>query len=157
MITGREMMVLVAARTFGLFICTVVITIMWILHKKRHTTIIKYKPKGSEEIKKYATWEKRLDVLCVIGVIVAWLVLGIPCIRDIPVILTGNLTEVNGIVTSASMSGENSNSMRRIHVKDTQTEKEYSFQYYGEGIDLGKTVKARFLPHTEFGYIYDRE
>lgn len=146
-------MSLVVVRTFGLFIMSVIVTIMWILHKKRHTTFIKYKPKGSKETKKYASWEKRLELLSVIGIVIVWIFLGIPSIRDIPIILSGNLTEVSGIVTSASMSGEKSNSMRRIHVKDAQTQKEYSFQYYGEGIDLGETVKAKFLPHTEFGYI----
>lgn len=150
-------MVLVMVRTFGIFFLTIVITFIWILHKKRHTTFIKYKPKGEKETKKYIKWEKRLEQLSVVGIVIIWIFLGIPCIRDIPVILTGNLVEVSGIVTSGSMSGEKSNSMRRIHVRDMQTEKEYSFQYYGEGVDLGDKVKARFLPHTEFGYIFDKE
>lgn len=150
-------MTLVMVRTFGLFFLTIIITLIWVLHKKRHTTFIKYKPKGQKETEKYKKWEKRLELLSVVGVVIVWIFLGIPCIRDIPVILNGNLIQVSGVVTSGSMSGEKSSSMRRIHVKDVQTEKEYSFQYYGEGVDLGDKVKARFLPHTEFGYVFDKE
>lgn len=46
-------MVLVMVKIFGIFFLTIVITFIWILHKKRHTTFIKYKPKGEKETKKY--------------------------------------------------------------------------------------------------------
>ena len=41
-------MTLVMVRTFGLFFLTVIITLIWVLHKKRHTTFIKYKPKRAK-------------------------------------------------------------------------------------------------------------
>ena len=53
-------------------------------------------------------------MLSVVGVVIVWIFLGIPCNRDIPVILNGNLIQVSGVVTSGSMSGEKSNSMRRF-------------------------------------------
>lgn len=55
------------------------------------------------------------------------------------------------------MAGEDSNSTRRIYVKDDVSQEEVSFMVYDTGIDLGERVKARYLPYTEFGYIIERK
>lgn len=85
------------------------------------------------------------------------MILAIPSCLDIPSLITGNLKEVSGVVVGGSMAGENSNSTRRIYVKDDTSQEEVSFTIYDSGVDLGERIKARYLPHTEFGYIVERE
>ena len=150
-------MIYLTVRTIGLILLVIIITAMWIGHKKKKTLFIKVKPKTESQKKKYKKWEKRLDVISLTGVIVAWVILAIPCCLDFPSLATGNLKEVSGVVTGGSMAGEDSNSTRRIYVKDDVSQEEVSFMVYDTGIDLGERVKARYLPYTEFGYIIERK
>ena len=53
------------------------------------------------------------------------------------------------------MSGENSNSERRIHIRDEKTGEEHSLKYWGAGSDLGDKITVRYLPHTEYGYVVE--
>ena len=73
---------------------------------------------------------------------------------DIKFILN-NLVEVTGEVTQGAMSGENSNSERRIHIRDEKTGEEHSLKYWGTGSDLGDKITVRYLPHTEYGYVVE--
>ena len=66
-----------------------------------------------------------------------------------------NLVEVTGEVTQGAMSGENSNSERRIHIRDEKTGEEHSLKYWGTGSDLGDKITVRYLPHTEYGYVVE--
>ena len=77
----------------------------------------------------------------------------VPCCLDIPYLLSGDLVEVTGEVTQGSMSGENSNSERRIHIRDDKTREEHSLKYWGTGSDIGDKITVRYLPHTEYGYV----
>ena len=79
----------------------------------------------------------------------------IPCCLDIPYLLSNNLVEVTGEVTQGAMSGENSNSERRIHIRDEKTGEEHSLKYWGTGSDLGDKITVRYLPHTEYGYVVE--
>ena len=78
-----------------------------------------------------------------------------PCCLDIPYLLSNNLVEVTGEVTQGAMSGENSNSERRIHIRDEKTGEEHSLKYWGTGSDLGDKITVRYLPHTEYGYVVE--
>ncbi len=53
------------------------------------------------------------------------------------------------------MSGENSNSERRIHIRDDKTREEHSLKYWGTGSDIGDKITVRYLPHTEYGYVVE--
>ena len=79
----------------------------------------------------------------------------VPCCLDIPYLLSNNLVEVTGEVTQGAMSGENSNSERRIHIRDEKTGEEHSLKYWGTGSDLGDKITVRYLPHTEYGYVVE--
>ena len=57
--------------------------------------------------------------------------------------------------TQGAMSGENSNSERRIHIRDEKTGEEHSLKYWGTGSDLGDKITVRYLPHTEYGYVVE--
>ena len=65
------------------------------------------------------------------------------------------LLGVTGEVTQGAMSGENSNSERRIHIRDEKTGEEHSLKYWGTGSDLGDKITVRYLPHTEYGYVVE--
>ena len=67
----------------------------------------------------------------------------VPCCLDIPYLLSGDLVEVTGEVTQGSMSGENSNSERRIHIRDDKTREEHSLKYWGTGSDIGDKITVR--------------
>ena len=75
---------------------------------------------------------------------------------NIPYLLSNNLVEVTGEVTQGAMSGENSNSERRIHIRDEKTGEEHSLKYWGTGSDLGDKITVRYLPHTEYGYVVEQ-
>ena len=144
-------------RTVGTIVLTVIVKAMWIRHKKKRTLFIKRKPSSENQREKYAKWEKRLDVISFIAVLIVWVILAIPCCLDVPSLITGNLKEVSGVVVGGSMAGENSNSTRRIYVKDDISQEEISFKIYDSGVDVGERIDARYLPHTEFGYIVGRD
>lgn len=45
-------------RTVGTIVLTVIVTAMWIRHKKKRTLFIKRKPTSENQREKYAKWEK---------------------------------------------------------------------------------------------------
>lgn len=144
-------------RTIGLILLTIIVTIMWIDHKKKRTLFIKIKPTTENQKKKYKKWEKRLDVLSFTGVLIGWAVLAIPCCLDLPCLVTGDLREVSGVVTAGAMAGESKEILRTISVQDDNSREKVSFKVYDTGINLGEKIKARYLPNTKVGYIIERE
>lgn len=150
-------MILLIWRTMGLILLTVIVTIMWVLHKKKKTLFIKYKPRNMKEAERYSKWEKRLNIISIIGLAIVWIFITLPCILDIPYILTNELEEVSGIVTGGSVAGGDSDSMRRIYVEDGQSGREVSFRFYGGKVETGEEIAAKYLPHTKYGYISARK
>lgn len=144
-------------RTIGLILLVIIVTIMWIGHKKKRTLFIKIKPTTENQKEKYKKWEKRLDVISFIGVLIGWIVLAIPCCLDLPCLATGDLREVSGIVTGGDMAAERKESLRTISVQDDNSKEKVSFAVYDTGVDLGEQLKARYLPNTKVGYIIERE
>lgn len=98
---------------------------------------------------------KIINVMAVIGLLILGIFITVPCCLDIPYLLSNNLVEVTGEVTQGAMSGENSNSERRIHIRDEKTGEEHSLKYWGTGSDLGDKITVRYLPHTEYGYVVE--
>ena len=96
-----------------------------------------------------------LNVFSICNGIVTDIFITVPCCLDIPYLLSNNLVEVTGEVTQGAMSGENSNSERRIHIRDEKTGEEHSLKYWGTGSDLGDKITVRYLPHTEYGYVVE--
>ena len=113
-----------------------------------------YKENEEEKIK-YQKWEKIINVMAVVGLLILGIFITVPCCLDIPYLLSNNLVEVTGEVTQGAMSGENSNSERRIHIRDEKTGEEHSLKYWGTGSDLGDKITVRYLPHTEYGYVVE--
>lgn len=145
-------MVFLIFRTFGLIIISFIALIMYILHRKKKEKFIKRKAVNEKEKRKYQKWEKRINVIAVVGLLIFGIFITVPCCLDIPHLLSDDLVEVTGEVTQGSMSGENSNSERRIHIRDDKTGEEHSLKYWGTGSDLGDKITVRYLPHTEYGY-----
>ena len=114
-------MSLLMFRTFGLIIASFIVLIMYILHRKKSEKFIKRKAVNAEEKIKYQKWEKIINVMAVVGLLILGIFITAPCCLDIPYLLSDNLVEVTGEVTQGAMSGENSNSERRIHIKDEKT------------------------------------
>ena len=110
---------------------------------------------NEEEKIKYQKWEKIINVMAVVGLLILGIFITVPCCLDIPYLLSNNLVEVTGEVTQGAMSGENSNSERRIHIRDEKTGEEHSLKYWGTGSDLGDKITVRYLPHTEYGYVVE--
>ena len=104
---------------------------------------------------KYQKWEKIINVMAVVWLLILGIFITVPCCLDIPYLLSNNLVEVTGEVTQGAMSGENSNSERRIHIRDEKTGEEHSLKYWGTGSDLGDKITVRYLPHTEYGYVVE--
>ena len=115
----------------------------------------KRKAVNEEEKIKYQKWEKIINVMAVVGLLILGIFITVPCCLDIPYLLSNNLVEVTGEVTQGAMSGENSNSERRIHIRDEKTGEEHSLKYWGTGSDLGDKITVRYLPHTEYGYVVE--
>lgn len=156
-IFGEEciIMSLLMFRTFGLIIMFIIVLSMYILHKKKNGKFIKRKANNENEKLKYQKWEKIINVMAITGLLIMGIFIAIPCCLDIPYVLSDNLIEVTGEVTQGSMSGENSNSERRIHIRDSKTGEEHSLKYWGTGIDIGNKITVRYLPHTEYGYVME--
>ena len=148
-------MIFLIFRTFGLIIISFMALIMYILHRKKKGKFIKRKAVNEKEKRKYQNWEKIINVMVVVGLLILGIFITVPCCLDIPYLLSDNLVEVTGEVTQGAMSGENSNSERRIHIRDEKTEEEHSLKYWGAGSDLGDKITVRYLPHTEYGYIVE--
>lgn len=64
-------MIYLIIRTVGMIVLTVIVTAMWIGHKKKRTLFIKREPISENQREKYGKWEKRLDVISLIGVLIA--------------------------------------------------------------------------------------
>ena len=140
-------MALLMFRTFGVIIVSFIVLIMYVLHRKKNGKFIKRKAVNEEE--------KINNVMAVVGLLILGIFITVPCCLDIPYLLSNNLVEVTGEVTQGAMSGENSNSERRIHIRDEKTGEEHSLKYWGTGSDLGDKITVRYLPHTEYGYVVE--
>ena len=151
------MMSYLIIRTVGFILLTVIVTFMWIGHKKKHTLFIKVIPTSDKKKKRYKKWEKRLDVMSFIGVLICWGVLAIPCFLDLPYLVKGDLREVSGLVISGAMAGEKKDSLRSIYVQDDSSKEKVYLKVYDKGVDLGEQIKVRYLPNTKVGYIIERE
>lgn len=150
-------MAFLMVRTFGLIVMSLIALTMYILHIRKKGKFIKKKPTNEKEKRKYQKWEKSIHVMAVAGLLILGTLVTIPCCLDIPYLLSNNLIEVTGEVTQGAMSGENSNSERRIHITEDNTGEEHSLKYWGTGRDLGDKVTVRYLPHTQYGYLVENK
>lgn len=146
-------MLLLMCRTFGYIIMSVILLAMYISHRQKKGKFIKRKAANEKEQLKYQKWEKWINGMAVGGLVFVFIWITIPCCLDIPYLLSDNLIEVTGRVTQGSMAGENSDSERRIHIRDDKTGEEHSLKYWGPGSDRGDRITVRYLPHTEYGYV----
>lgn len=134
-------------------VCMVIVTVMWFLHKKKKTKFIKWKPISEQEERKYEKWEKRIEITAVAGLIIAWMVVGIPHILDVPYLVTRNLKTAMGTVTGGDAISEESEHDRSIRIDDEISGHEISVDFYGTGIHKAEFVIVHYLPHTKTGYI----
>lgn len=88
--------------TFMPIVFIVVVTVMWLLHKVKKTKYIKKVPTSEHEKMKY---EKR-EITAVMGLIVAWIMVGLPHVLDVPYLVTGNLKEAMGTVIGGDVVTE---------------------------------------------------
>ena len=135
--------------TFALALFVVILSIVSFI------PLFKFEASIGKEKIKYQKWEKIINVMAVVGLLILGIFITVPCCLDIPYLLSNNLVEVTGEVTQGAMSGENSNSERRIHIRDEKTGEEHSLKYWGTGSDLGDKITVRYLPHTEYGYVVE--
>lgn len=134
-------------------VCMVIVTVMWFLHKKKKTKFIKWKPISEQEERKYEKWEKRIEITAVAGLIIAWMVVGIPHILDVPYLVTGNLKTAMGTVTGGDAISEESEHDRSIRIDDEISGHEISVDFYGTRIHKAEFVIVHYLSHTKTGYI----
>ena len=146
-------MALLMFRTFGVIIVSFIVLIMYVLHRKKNGKFIKRKAVNEEEKIKYQKWEKMIHILGAAGIFALVIFITIPCCMDIPYLITGDLIEVSGTVTQGAMAGADSAGERRIHIRDSRTDEEHSLKYWGFGVDINEKITARYLPHTEYGYL----
>ena len=123
-------MALLMFRTFGVII-VFIISLNYVCLHRRKWKFIKRKAVNEEEKIKYQKWEKIINVMAVVGLLILGIFITVPCCLDIPYLLSNNLVEVTGEVTQGAMSGENSNSERRIHIRDEKTGEEHSIKILG--------------------------
>lgn len=149
-------MLFLTIRTIGLLLLSVVLLALYLRHRKNHGRWIKRKAVRTEEALAQQTWEKRIDVLVLVGLVLFAALVTAPCCLDVPYLVSGRLVEVRGEVTQGSVSGENTARERRVHVRQDGTGQEHSLKYWGAGLDRGATVTVRYLPHTEYGYVIEQ-
>ena len=92
-------MALLMFRTFGVIIVSFIVLIMYVLHRKKNGKFIKRKAVNEEEKIKYQKWEKIINVMAVVGLLILGIFITVPCCLDIPYLLSNNLVEVTGEVT----------------------------------------------------------
>ena len=93
---------------FAPVICIIIVTVMWFLHKKKKTKFIKRKPVSEQEKRTYEKWEKIIEITAVVGLIIAWILVVIPHILDVPYLVTGDLKIAMGTVTGGDTASEES-------------------------------------------------
>ena len=140
-------------RTIGILFLSGTILVMYLLRIKKKGKFIKRKAVQEEEKAEYDEWERLIQIMATVGLLIYGLLVAVPCVLDIPYLLSGNLVEVTGEVTQGAMAGEGANSERRIHIRDEKTGEEHSVKYWGTGSGLGEQITIRYLPHTEYGYV----
>ena len=138
---------------FAPVICIIIVTVMWFLHKKKKTKFIKRKPVSEQEKRTYEKWEKRIEITAVAGLIIAWILVVIPHILDVPYLVTGGLKIAMGTVTGGDTASEESEHDRSIRIEDEMSGHEISVDFYGAGIHKDEFVIVHYLPHTKIGYV----
>ena len=63
-------MALLMFRTFGVIIVSFIVLIMYVLHRKKNGKFIKRKAVNEEEKIKYQKWEKIINVMAVVGLLI---------------------------------------------------------------------------------------
>ena len=126
-------MLFLTIRTIGLLLLSVVLLALYLRHRKNHGRWIKRKAVRTEEVLAQQTWEKRIHVLVLVGLVLFAALVTVPCCLDVPYLV----------------------SSRRVHVRQEGTNQEHSLKYWGAGLDRGATVTVRYLPHTEYGYVIE--
>ena len=144
-------------RTLGIIILSIIVTFMWGNHKRKGTSFIKKEVVSQSQKEKRIKLEKRLDIVCIVGLVIVWVFLTLPCLLDMPYLVSGNLKNIEGMVVSGDVAGEDSKSDRLIQIEDEKLNEKVYLNYYGEGVSKGARIKARYLPHTEYGYIIEKE
>lgn len=147
----------IIGRTIGIIIVCFFSTGMWINHKRKGTVFIKREIPNEKFREKRMKTEKRLDIVCVVGLLYFWIVIAIPCMLDVPYLFTGNLKTITGIVTGGDIIEEDSIHDRSIEVTSDDTKKGIYLNFYEKGIPKGIWVYAKYLPHTKYGYIIMKE
>ena len=89
-------MALLMFRTFGVIIVSFIVLIMYVLHRKKNGKFIKRKAVNEEEKIKYQKWEKIINVMAVVGLLILGIFITVPCCLDIPYLLSNNLVEYSG-------------------------------------------------------------
>lgn len=77
-------MALLMFRTFGVIIVSFIVLIMYVLHRKKNGKFIKRKAVNEEEKIKYQKWEKIINVMAVVGLLILGIFITVPCCLDIP-------------------------------------------------------------------------
>ena len=81
-------MALLMFRTFGVIIVSFIVLIMYVLHRKKNGKFIKRKAVNEEEKIKYQKWEKIINVMAVVGLLILGIFITVPCCLDIPYLLS---------------------------------------------------------------------
>ena len=63
-------MALLMFRTFGVIIVSFIVLIMYVLHRKKNGKFIKRKAVNEEEKIKHQKWEKIINVMAVVGLLI---------------------------------------------------------------------------------------
>ena len=84
-------MALLMFRTFGVIIVSFIVLIMYVLHRKKNGKFIKRKAVNEEEKIKYQKWEKIINVMAVVGLLILGIFITVPCCLDIPYLLSNKV------------------------------------------------------------------
>lgn len=77
-------MALLMFRTFGVIIVSFIVLIMYVLHRKKNGKFIKRKAVNEEEKIKYQKWEKIINVMAVVGLLILGIFITVPCCMGKP-------------------------------------------------------------------------
>ena len=91
---GVQIYGIIMFRTFGVIIVSFIVLIMYVLHRKKNGKFIKRKAVNEEEKIKYQKWEKIINVMAVVGLLILGIFITVPCCLDIPYLLSNNLVEL---------------------------------------------------------------
>jgi len=150
---------------FSLGFCGLLGITIWYITRTitKKGNVFSFTELGTEKEKAwFRAHDKHFNIFC--HVIIAsflagaWIMIGIPFMKDIPIILSGEYCQVQGTVIKGDTSEyDKFEKSRYLIIKEEATGEEVRLGFYTYGVPEGTYVYVRYLPNLRKGSIIYRD